>query len=212
MVKLVLFDMDGVIFDGKNFWLEFHAAMGTEKQAWQLWKGLGESAYRKLSHLTANSLWRGKSSETFLKMIWARKPVPGVDRVFAYLHDNNIRSAIVSSGPYHLAERARELFDVTEIRANKLYIDPDGKFTGEVDVQVDNNHKDIPAKELMTKFGASHKTTAMVGDTESDVSMAKLASLSIAYNCEDRPLLEACKYRLAQGEISKVVDLLNARK
>jgi phosphoserine phosphatase len=165
-----------------------------------------------LSHLTANSLWRGKSSETFLKMIWARKPVPGVDRVFAYLHDNNIRSAIVSSGPYHLAERARELFDVTEIRANKLYIDPDGKFTGEVDVQVDNNHKDIPAKELMTKFGASHKTTAMVGDTESDVSMAKLASLSIAYNCEDRPLLEACKYRLAQGEISKVVDLLNARK
>jgi phosphoserine phosphatase len=154
MVKLVLFDMDGVIFDGKNFWLEFHAAMGTEKQAWQLWKGLGESAYRKLSHLTANSLWRGKSSETFLKMIWARKPVPGVDRVFAYLHDNNIRSAIVSSGPYHLAERARELFDVTEIRANKLYIDPDGKFTGEVDVQVDNNHKDIPAKELMTKFDA----------------------------------------------------------
>jgi phosphoserine phosphatase len=212
MVKLVLFDMDGVIFDGKNFWLEFHGAMGTEKQAWQLWKGLGKSAYHKLSRLTANNLWRGKSSKTFWEMIRARRPVPGVDRVFAYLHDNNIGSAIISSGPYQLAERARELFYVTEIRANKLYIDPDGEFTGEVDVQVDDNHKDIPAKQLMTKFGAVHNTTAMIGDTESDVAIAKLASLSIAYHSEDRTLLEACKYRLAQGEISKVVDLLNARE
>jgi phosphoserine phosphatase len=81
-----------------------------------------------------------------------------------------------------------------------------------VDVQVDDNHKDIPAKELMTKFGAGDNTTAMIGDTESDVAIAKLASLSIAYNSEDRTLLEACKYRLAEGEISKVVDLLKARE
>jgi hypothetical protein len=42
--------------------------------------------------------------------------------------------------------------------------------------------------------------------------IAKLVSLSIAYNSTDGALLEACHYRLAAGEIGKVVDLLRAKK
>jgi HAD superfamily phosphoserine phosphatase-like hydrolase len=211
MLELVLFDMDGVIFEGKNFWLELHKLMGTEKQAWQLWKGLGAHAYDKLSHLTAMNLWRQKSSDEFWRLIYARRAVTGVDQVFTYLNENRIKSAIISSGAYQLAERAQRLFSITEIRANKLGIGQDGEFTGQVEIQVDDNHKDIPAKEIMSKFGASYDTTAVIGDSESDIAIAKLASLSIAYDCSDRGLLEICSFRVAAGEILKVIEVLRER-
>lgn len=211
MLELVFFDMDGVIFEGKNFWLDFHKVMGTEKQAWQLWTGLGASDYDRLSHLTAKKLWRQKSSEKFWRLIYARRPVTGVDQVFNYLNENKIKSAIISSGPYQLAERAQQLFSVSKIRANKLGIGEDGEFTGEVDIQVDDNHKDIPAKEIMTKFGASYDTTAVIGDSRSDLAIAKLVSLSIAYDTTDSALLAACCARVAPGEIYNVIDVLREK-
>ena len=212
MVDLVLFDMDGVIFEGGNFWLDLHKLMGTEEQAWQLWNGLGTHAYNRLSNVTAKKLWRQKPSDKFWELIYARKTITGIDEVFTYLNKNNIKSAIISSGPYQLAERAQQLFGISEIRANRLGIGEDGKFTGEVDIQVDDNHKDIPSKEIMSGFGATYDTTAMIGDTRSDVSIARIVSVSIAYNSNDSTLLEACRYRLGSGEIRKVVDLLREQE
>lgn len=211
MLKLVLFDMDGVIFEGKNFWLELHRQMGTEKQAWQLWDGLASEDYKRLSYLTAENLWRGRSAEPFQRLITDRKPVEGVDRVFAFLKENRIRSAIVSSGPFQLAERAKELFDIDDIHANKLEIDANGNFTGSVDVQVNDNFKDEPARELMTKFGADYDSTAMIGDSSSDRAIAELVSLSIAYDSTADDLHRVCSHSLDGGEMLKAMDLLQAK-
>lgn len=208
MLRLVLFDMDGVIFQGKNFWLDLHKSMGTEKQAWQLWTGLGSQEYERLSILTAQRLWMGKPTQPFWELVGSRRPVPGIEEVFDYLQKQQIRSAIVSSGPYQLAERARKLFGVDEIRANRLAIGPAGTFTGEVDVQVDENRKDVPARELMYQFQADYDSTAMIGDNSSDVAMASLVSMSIAYDSTDSRLLEACQHELKAGEMGQAVALL----
>ena len=209
MLRLVLFDMDGVIFEGKNFWLDLHKLMGTEKQAWQLWKGLGTRAYERLSDRTAK-IWQNQSSEHFWRLISERRTVEGLEQVFAYLHECQINTAIISSGPYQLAEKAQRLFSIDEIRANKLGISEDGTFTGIVKVQVDDNYKNIPAKEVMLQFGATYDTTAMIGDASSDVLIARLVSLSIAYNSNDTELLNACKYKVEDGEISKIVVSYNS--
>jgi len=206
--KLVIFDMDGVIFEGKNFWLDLHRIMGTEKQAWQLWNGLGKRDFQQLSNITAMKLWRNKSSDPFTHLILQRKLSAGVEAVFAYLHKSNIKSAIVSSGPYQLAERAGQLFGIDMIRANKLEIGEDGLFTGNVQVQVDENQKNQAALEVMKKLGAIADTSAMVGDSTSDIMIADVVSLAIAYNAKDADLLSTCKYSLKVGELSKVVDLL----
>lgn len=211
MLRLVLFDMDGVIFQGKNFWLDLHRLMGTEKQAWQLWAGLGSHEYERLSALTAQRLWVGKSAKPFWELVKSRQPVPGIEQVFRYLQQRRIRSAIVSSGPHQLAERARKLFDVDEIRANRLSIGPAGTFTGEVEVQVDENRKDVPAREIMHKFEADYDSTAMIGDAFSDVAMARLVSTSIAYDSTDEKLLAASQYELKAGEMGRAVDLLERK-
>lgn len=211
MLRLVLFDMDGVIFEGKNFWLDFHRRMGTERQAWQLWEGLAEREYGRLSRLTARKLWAGRPAAPFLEMVEARSTVPGIDQVFAFVHTNGVASAIISSGPYHLAERAQRLFGIDAIRANRLAIDAQGHFTGEVEVQVDDNAKASCAHELMAHFGAERATTAVIGDAASDAGMAALATLAIAYDARDETLLDTCRHWLPAGRMAAAVDLLHAQ-
>lgn len=209
MLKLVIFDMDGVVFEGTNFWLDLHRLMGTEKQAWQLWKGLSENSYEHLSKRTA-IIWENRSSEHFWNLIAERKTVPGIEQVFTFLREHQIETAIISSGPYQLAERAQRQFSIGSIRANKLSIGKDGRFTGQVEVQVDNNKKDIPAQEVMQSYGATYETTAMIGDSASDVALARLVSLCISYDSNDLELLSECKYQVKKGEMLKVVELLGA--
>lgn len=210
--KLIIFDMDGVVFEGKNFWLELHQLMGTEKQAWQLWNGLGKTDFYQLSNITARKLWKNQSSSCFARLINERKPTKDIELVFSYLQKNNMKSAIVSSGPYQLAERAQHLFGVDVIRANKLEIGLDGTFTGNIDIQVDNNNKREPSANIMKKLGAVPETTAMIGDTASDAMIAQIVSLSIAYDSEDEYLQSKCKYSLKAGEMNKVIHLLKLEK
>lgn len=210
MLKLVLLDMDGVIFEGKNFWLDFHHLMGTERQAWQLWEGLAGRDYPRLSQLTARRLWAGRPAAPFFEMINARRTVHGIAQVLSFLQEQGIATAVVSSGPYQLAERARRLFHIDAIRANRLAIDSDNHFTGDVDVQVDDNAKAQAALELMTCFGAVRETTAVIGDAASDAGMAALAGLSIAYDTQDAAMVSASQHRLPYGRLADAIGLLQA--
>jgi HAD superfamily phosphoserine phosphatase-like hydrolase len=207
MVEIVLLDMDGVIFEGKSFWLDFHRRMKTETQAWQLWDGLGHRDYKRLGARTAD-IWKDRPSNEFWELINSRTLVPGIEDLFAFLNDNLVKTAIISSGPYQLAQRAQRLFHISEIRANKLYIAEDGSFTGHVEIQVDENDKRSTAEEVMAKLGGTFSRAAMVGDSASDAGVAELVAIPIAYDSTDDALLRACRYRIAAGEMRKVIDLL----
>ncbi|CBL44369.1 hypothetical protein HDN1F_07860 [gamma proteobacterium HdN1] len=176
-----------------------------------IWKGLASKDYLRLSEITASKLWRGQSAQSFREMIRQRKLVPGIQIVFDFLHRHGIATAIVSSGPYQLAERAQALFSITDIRANRLDIDGRGIFVGTVEVQVLDNAKQIAGKALQERFGATFETTAMIGDSASDQALASIASLSIAYDADCADFLQACNHRLNSGEMERAVALLAAR-
>lgn len=209
MIKLIILDMDGVIFEGCNFWLDLHRALGTEKQALQLWKNLSKTDYKQLSYITAKLLWRHKSADIFWRLVGNRKSVTGVSRVFEFARANAIKTAIVSTGPYQLAERAQKMYGINIIRANRLEISANGTFTGNVDVQVDENHKNEVALEIINQLGVPAKFTAMIGDSVSDASMAKVVGLPIAYDTEDEELLENCVVHIPRGHLSDVIVTLS---
>jgi phosphoserine phosphatase len=183
-MKLLVCDMDGVIFQGINFWLELHHALGTQDEALDLWERMGRRQYRVLSRKTA-VLWRGRSAEPYFRLIQERQYVPGVEILMRFARSQNARTAIISSGAYHLAERAQRELGVDRIFANRLGVDQQGRFDGTVDVQVDNNRKVLTLHELKKEFGVSTQDTVVVGDTESDGLMAAEAGVSIGYDVLD---------------------------
>lgn len=183
-MRLLVCDMDGVIFQGANFWLDLHRALGTDDEALQLWERMGRTRYRVLSRKTA-ALWRGLSAEPYFELVRSRQYVPGAELLIRFAQSRGARTAIISSGAYHLAERARDELGIDRIFANRLGIDAEGRFDGTVDVQVDNNRKVLRLQELKREYGVATADTVVVGDTESDGIMAEEAGLSIGYDVLD---------------------------
>jgi HAD superfamily phosphoserine phosphatase-like hydrolase len=183
-MKLLVFDMDGVVFRGANFWLEFHHRMGTADAALDLWRRFGTSDYTRLGELTA-ALWKGGSSAEYFRMIYRRTYFDGVREFIAHARRSSYKTAIVTSGAWHLARRAHEELGVDAFRANRLGIDEDGMFDGTVTVEVDDNYKDRALEEVQAELGIDRSGTVVVGDTKSDLQMASLAETSIGFQVRD---------------------------
>lgn len=206
---LVIFDMDGVIFEGRNFWLDLHRAYGTEAEALRLWEAYGETDYPRLGSLTASGVWRGRDAAVFGQLVAERRYVDGIHDVMARLEAWKMRTAVISSGPWQLAERARRELGIDLALANRLAI-VDGRIAGTVEIMVDENRKDEVAMQVMAAFGAARARTAVIGDTPADARMAAVAGLAIAYDCDSPVLLAAARAALPKGELRRVVGILAA--
>jgi len=218
-ITLAIFDMDGVIFEGGNFWLDLHELYGTRDQALALASKLlstsRESDYVYLSNYTADQLWQGKPAKPYYDLIESRVYQPGVGELFEYLRCNNVYTAIISSGAYDLALRAQQDLSIDVVLANKLFVDEVTlNLTGEVEVMVPDNRKDKVGKKLIHRLSTNENLdvdlskVAFVGDTDSDVSLAKIVSLAIAYNSTSRKLNKVCHYTLKYGDLPKLIHIL----
>jgi len=206
-IQLVLFDMDGVIFEGKNFWLDLHRHYRTLEKGVVFANKYLDNDYGQLARLVAGNLWKGKSASVVHAMVKRRKYQPGILEVFNFLHTNFILSAIISSGPYELALRAQRDLRIAEVRANNLVVENE-LIQGEVEVMVPDAEKMRVGREVMEEMGIHPSKVAFVGDSDSDIELAKIVELPIAYNSESEALIKACKVVLRYGELGKLRDIL----
>lgn len=208
-MKLAVFDMDGVLFRGENFWLDLHKALGTEKYALELWDELGDRDYVLLSEKTARH-WKGLDRKKYDQLIARREYFHGAKALMRSLRRHGVTTAIVSSGPYHLAERAKDELALDIIFANKLGITEEGRFDGTVDVQVDNNRKGICVKSIQNRLKISPDETMIIGDTESDLSMAKHAHGSIGFRVEDETVRDQFQHSVGGKSLVAVKNILHS--
>lgn len=205
-IELVIFDMDGVIFEGDNFWLELHEKYGTEEKGLELARKYLLSDYGNLANLVARDLWKGKPASIYNLMINSRVYQPGVKKVFNYLNQENIPSAILSSGPYHLASRAQMDLGINAIWANRLSI-KDNALTGEVEVMVQDHDKKKAGLSIIRHFKASPSHTVFVGDSDADFGLAEVIGFPISYNSKSEALNRVSKYILKYGEFERLIDI-----
>jgi phosphoserine phosphatase len=205
-IRLVMWDMDGVIFEGHNFWLELHKAFGTEQKGVVSANKYLSTDYDRLVEIVAGDLWKGRLADIYYEMIHQRRYHPGVKEVFAFLKTYHVRTAIISSGPYDLARRAQVDLGIDIIRANRLIIE-DGAIEGSVDVMVPDGEKKRVGLEVMAELGINAEHAAYVGDSDSDVELAELVDYSVAYNTNSNDLIEACDITLKYGELGLLPDL-----
>jgi phosphoserine phosphatase len=209
-IDLVVFDMDGVLFEGHNFWLELHQKYGTEKAGLELASRYLTSDYNTLAILVARDLWKGKPASVYNSMVKERVYQPGVKEVFAYLKNENIPTAILSSGPYDLALRAQRDLGINEVLANRLSIE-DGRLTGEVEVMVRDHDKQEIGRKVIARFETTPSNTAFVGDSDPDIGLAEIVGLPVAYNSESAALNRVCRYVLRYGELKGLISIVQSQ-
>lgn len=196
--KMVVFDLDGVIFDKP--WHEVgpgRAAVSTwnllfqkigQKDAHTRLKENFEKGifptYQKWTVEACNVLKAFRLEEkTFKQVIDSRPYVPGAAQVFKTLNDKGVLTGVVSGSFQALAERASRELGIDKYAAHcNLYFDKSGYLDKWDLYDTDYGDKAKFIKRLASEHGFTEKECVYVGDDVNDLDAFKTVGLAIAFN------------------------------
>lgn len=182
--RLVAFDMDGVIFEHRNFWLELHKALGTYDEGLALTERYLRTDYERLVKEVPGRLWKGRDAQPYFDLVRSLQYTPGAAEALKELRRRGFKTAIISSGPEHAALRVREECGLDYHYAHDLVIGPDGRFTGEY-LHGDPDDKTAELRGFAARAGCALQELVFVGHDYNDVAALRAAGLGVAYRPED---------------------------
>ncbi len=208
-MKIICFDMDGVIFKHSNFWIELHKAWGTLDEGLELTKQYLKTNYPKLVQEVIGRLWKGKPESVFLELVRKGEYLPDVKETIKSLKGYHL--VIITSGPKQLGERAKEIgFD--EVYANEVTFE-EGKCVGSTDMNlwpIRDDSKVQALRDLASKHLIDLKDIIVVGHGKNDIPMMKVAGFSIALNPESEEIAKSANV-VVNGSIKNILRIIEER-
>lgn len=209
-MKLICFDMDGVIFEHANFWIELHKVWGTYEEGLALTKKHVTTNYQKLVEEVVGRLWKGKSQQLFDELIQKQQYKPDVKETILALKEKGYRTVIISSGPKQLAERAQQEVGIDDVFANEVIFEM-GLAAGRIEREfwrIRSDNKAVILRELSQKYNIDLKDMIVVGHEENDIQMMRVAGFSIALNPESEAVRKAAN-KVVEGSIKNILPLID---
>ncbi len=208
MPKLICFDMDGVIFEHKNFWLELHRVLGTLPEGKKLTQQYLHTDYAKLVEEVVFKLWKGKESGPYHQLVKNINYLPGVREVFQQIKRKDYLTAIISSGPIDLARRAQHDLGIDFVYANELVIQ-NGRISGEFIWPVGGKDKKVQiVKHLCQDLGIDTKEVIFIGDSEIDLEVFQAVGTSIAFNSHSIKLNKVATQIIEDHDLRKILPYI----
>lgn len=204
--KLVVFDMDGVIFEHKNFWMELHKRLGTYEEGKELTRRYLKSDYAKLVEEVVGRLWRGKDATPYFELVKSLHYIQGADETLRELKAKGYKTAIISSGPRHAALRAQAECGVDYIHTHDIAIGDDNHFTGYYEWDLGDHDKTARLKIFVSQAGCTLEDAAFVGHDHNDISSLKAAGLGVAVKPENDEVAQAADVVIS--DIRKLVKTI----
>jgi phosphoserine phosphatase len=211
MIKLIFFDMDGVLTQEKSSWFYVNNRLGINNRENYMNYISGKLDYYDFFRMDI-AAWLEKYpgiTKKEIKGILDEIPViPGIEKCMAYLKKNKIISVIVSGGISWLSDRIKDNFGLDEAYANRIFSDNQGKLIPDGEVQVNPLRKDIVMEKIMAEHKVSPEECIALGDSESDYSMYKAVNNFIAFNSDSDILSKVARINLS-GNIDSIIDYIN---
>lgn len=200
-IKLIFFDMEGVIFDSgfvekrpkvaTSVWTILSTSLGEEARkaeniSTNMWiSGKFRSQLEWAEHVIENIHRKHKLTKNrFYEIINNIPFMYGAEETFAELHKKGYVTAVISGGFKNQADRAAKGLGVKHIFAGTEYFfdDKTGELIGWNILPCDYEGKVDFMRLLMHEYRFNPKDCAFVGDGVNDVPLAKEVGLSIAFN------------------------------
>ncbi len=210
---LIAFDVDGTLVDDTVFiWKTLHDHFETDpdrrKQAYaDYFSGrisYSEWFFNDIALLKA----RGATRAGIESIVAGMRLTGGVIETLGALRDAGARLVIIS-GTLEVVVRTFDLvpwFD--EIYLNRFEYAPDGALIGGTPTPYDVGEKATGLRHIAAAAGIPMARTAFVGDNFNDVSIAKAAGFSIAFNCKSDELAAVADVVVEGGELRRILPYL----
>lgn len=210
-LKLVFFDMDGVLTDTISSWKHIHDYFGTSNE-----RSVDDYLKGKIDDMEFIrrdvSLWKenGKfiTKDTLRDILYDIPLMKGAEQSISFLKNKNIITVIVSAGLDILAEKVAKELDINHVIANGVKTDKSGRLTGEGILNVRLMYKDEAVRKFVKKVNISLENCAGVGNSCFDVPMFETCGMGIAFNPDDDCVREAADVVIEGKDVSRVIPAL----
>ncbi|HUR60821.1 MAG TPA: HAD-IB family phosphatase [Candidatus Thermoplasmatota archaeon] len=213
-VRLVCFDMDGVLIDVGSSWVMVHKHFGVQNEA--SLRAYLNGEFDDLEFIRRDAaLWlrlKPKIRRADFEEIFRVPPfMAGVQQTVAGLRKAGIEMAIVSGGVDVMAENVAKRLDIPRVAANGFVYDADGHITGAGVVRTPLNDKAAPVVRFAAELGIPLRNVACIGNSLPDVAMFEVAGRSIAFHPEDDYTRQHATWTLEEGPLDQILPLLLPR-
>jgi phosphoserine phosphatase len=195
-VKLVVFDMDGVLTEYFSSWVWVHEHFGTDNdESLRLYMEgrIDDEEFMRRDIELWTSRKEGLTRKD-LQEILEKVPIrQGARELVNWLHEKGAKTAIVSGGIDILAERIGRELGIDHVFSNIVEAEDNGRITGRGLSVVKLKDKAGTVRRLREELGVEKEGCAAVGDTNIDASMFEECGLGIAFNPKEsaRRLIDA---------------------
>jgi len=207
VLRLAVFDLDGTLKQAASPWQYLHEHLGLWEQA-LVHRGLfqaGKIDAAQWARLDA-ALWAG-AEIAMVERLFREDPYrPGARQVVAFLREQRVPTAIISSGLAVHARLVAQELGVDRVWAIELMVH-DGRLTGEVVLSVTEDSKEGPMRAARAEFGALPQECLAVGDGPADVDLFAQAGLSVAVCPLSDRVRAAASVVLEDGDLYPIIEL-----
>jgi len=201
--KGIAFDLDGTLIEWTNSWDVIRNRLGLSSEYKELIRTMGyrEAKLLELEH------WRerGVTKSDIVRVVSDFELRGGVKELMPELK-KRYTVALITGAPDVVAERVGESLGLSEIYCNRILFDEEGRVKNFV-LEVDEDNKGDRLREFAEKHRIRTEEVIAVGDAGNDVSMFRVAGLSIAINPKSPGAARAAKV-VVSGEFGSVYDAI----
>jgi phosphoserine phosphatase len=207
-VRIVFFDCDGTLTDVKSSWQYLHERLGLWDENANEFQRLfraGKISYHEFCSRDA-ALWRDVPIDRIQEILDEIGYHHGVKEAVGRLNSAGIETVILSSGLSLLVNSIRDELGIGSAVSNEL-LERNGVITGEIEINVDHDHKGAWVSRILTERGLRKEEAAAVGDGEGDRGMFEEVGLAIGYQPHES-MLPFLDHAVHNGSFADVIEVI----
>ncbi|MEI6796467.1 MAG: HAD-IB family phosphatase [Methanomassiliicoccales archaeon] len=210
-LKLVAFDMDGVLLDYRSSWTWVHDHFGIDNRATvDAWASgeIDEMEFMRRD-ICAWIRKHPRVSRADIGRILDGIPVRnGIRRTVDALHAAGIKVVIVSGGIDIIAAKIALDNGFDGYAANGLACDESGCLTGEGLLNVEIQNKRTALERFMEDYQVGQDEVASIGDSFIDIAMFNVSRIGIAFNPTDEEVVKSADVVIRSDDLTSVLETL----